>query len=181
MTHRREKLINAILYFAENTKLCGKTKLMKLLYFLDFTHFKQTGKSVTGLDYFAWERGPVPKVLFHEFSKPKPDLYAAIKIVPKGKLQLVVAKRRFDDQYFTPREKRILEQLAFIFVDANADQMSESTHLFNQPWHKTRTEKGESEQIDYLLAVDGKNSLPYEQAKERMEEISEMHRIFGVT
>jgi hypothetical protein len=32
-THR-EKLINAIVYFASNTKYCGKVKLFKLLYIL---------------------------------------------------------------------------------------------------------------------------------------------------
>ena len=68
ITHHREKLINAIIYFATHTKYCGKTKLLKLLYFLDFSHFKRTGKSVTGLDYFAWGMGPVPKELFKELS-----------------------------------------------------------------------------------------------------------------
>jgi hypothetical protein len=57
VTHHREKLINAIIYLADHTRYCGKTKLLKLLYFLDFSHFKQTGKSVTGLDYFAWQMG----------------------------------------------------------------------------------------------------------------------------
>jgi hypothetical protein len=46
ITNQREKLVNAIIYFCHNTKYCGKTKLMKLLYFLDFIHFKQTAKSV---------------------------------------------------------------------------------------------------------------------------------------
>ncbi len=69
VTHHRAKLINAIIYFANRTKYCGKTKILKLLYFLNFTHFKQTSKSVTGLDYFAWEMGPVPKVLFEERSE----------------------------------------------------------------------------------------------------------------
>ena len=41
--HHREKLLNAIVYFANHTKSCGKTKLYKLLYYLDFTHFKETG------------------------------------------------------------------------------------------------------------------------------------------
>ena len=44
VTHHREKLINAIIYFAEKTRYCGKTKLLKLMYFFDFTHFKQTGE-----------------------------------------------------------------------------------------------------------------------------------------
>ena len=29
--HSREKLLNAVVYFATNTKFCGKTKLYKLL------------------------------------------------------------------------------------------------------------------------------------------------------
>ena len=37
--HNREKLINSIIYFISNTKYCGKTKLFKLLYYLDFMHF----------------------------------------------------------------------------------------------------------------------------------------------
>ena len=60
ITHRKEKLFNAIVYFVKNTKYCNKTKLMKLLYYLDFWHFKETGASVTGLDYYAWDFGPYP-------------------------------------------------------------------------------------------------------------------------
>jgi len=56
----REKLVNAIVFFAGNTRYCGKTKLFKLLYLLDFHHFRETGRSVTGLEYRAWKHGPVP-------------------------------------------------------------------------------------------------------------------------
>jgi hypothetical protein len=50
-----EKLINSILYFIKKVKYPGKTKICKLLFNLDFTHFKETGKSVTGLNYYAWK------------------------------------------------------------------------------------------------------------------------------
>jgi hypothetical protein len=50
VTHEREKLINAILYFAHETKYLGKFKLFKLLYLLDFEHFRLTSHSVTELD-----------------------------------------------------------------------------------------------------------------------------------
>ncbi len=52
--HDRAKLLNSIIYFLSNTKSCGKTKLFKLLYYLDFMHFRETGRSVTNLDYYAW-------------------------------------------------------------------------------------------------------------------------------
>src|SRR3972149_1376061 len=74
LSHEREKLINAIIFFADNTRFLGKTKLCKLLYFLDFGHFKETGRSVTGMDYYAWKMGPVPVDLYEEVEAPEPDM-----------------------------------------------------------------------------------------------------------
>jgi len=182
ITHHREKLINAIIYFAKNTKYCGKTKLMKLLYFLDFTHFKQTGKSVTGQDYFAWNMGPVPKDLFEELSgNMKPDMRAAIKELPADKeFQQINPKKQFNAEYFSKKEMKLLKNISFIFKDAKSDLMIESTHLKNEPWDKTLKEKGEFKKIDYMLAVDSdRASLPFDEAKERMEEIAEVHKLFG--
>ncbi len=182
VTHHREKLINAIIYFAAHTKYCGKTKLLKLLYFMDFSHFKQTGKSVTGLDYFAWQMGPVPKGLFEELSgHMKLDMSESIhELEPGEAFQQIRPKKRFDSQYFSKKETKLLEDLAFIFEDAKADTMVESTHLKNEPWDRTLKEKGEFKKIDYMLAIDSDIvSMPYDEAKERLEERSEMHKIFG--
>ena len=66
VTHYREKLIQAIVYLSDNTRHCGKIKLFKLLYLLDFEHFRQTGHSVTGMEYRAWKMGPVPIELVQE-------------------------------------------------------------------------------------------------------------------
>ena len=183
VTHHREKLINAIIYFANHTKYCGKTKLLKLLYFLDFKNFKQTGRSVTGLDYFAWQMGPVPRDLFEELSgNMKPDMRSAVHDLPAGEgFQQIRPKTKFDSQYFSKKEIKLLEDLACIFKDAKADAMVESTHLKNEPWDRTLKEKGEFKKIDYMLAIDSDIvSLPYDEAKERLEERSEMHKIFGV-
>lgn len=182
ITYHREKLINAIIYFANNTKYCGKTKLMKLLYFLDFMHFKRTGKSVTGLDYFAWMMGPVPKDLFQELSgNMKPDMKAAIRELPADKeFQQISPKKRFNADYFSKKEMELLENISFIFKDAKADLMIESTHLKNEPWDRTLKEKGEFQKIDYMLAVDSDIvSLSFDEAHERMEEISEVRKLFG--
>ena len=180
-THHREKIINAIIYFARKTKYCGKTKLLKLLYFLDFSHFNRTGKPVTGLDYFAWEMGPVPKELFEELSgNMKPDMKNSIHELPAEGFQQTRPKKNFDDRYFSKNEMQLLEEISCIFKDAQADAMVESTHLKNEPWEKTLKEKGAFQKIDYMLAIDSEIvSLPYDEAKERMEERSEMYKIFG--
>lgn len=183
ITNHRKKLINAIVFFARNTRKCGKTKLLKLLYFLDFWHFKQTGRPVTGLEYFAWEMGPVPKELFTELTgNMRPDMNAAIHELDAGsEFQKVRPRAEFDDRYFSGRELRLLKELSFIFHDADAKDMVESTHLLNEPWDKTLRSKGAFSKIDYLLAVDGADeSLPYEEARERMEEREQMYEVFGV-
>lgn len=181
-TYQRERLINAIIYFARNTKYCGKTKLMKLLFYLDFSYFKQTGKSVTGLVYEAWPMGPVPCVLFNEISDMKPDMAKKIAIKPIERFQKIIAKKPFDKNVFTPRQLKLLEEISFTFKEAKAEDMTEVTHLPNEPWHKTIKNKGKRAKIDYLLAIDGSEKcLDKDEACEIMNEVSEMHNIFGTT
>ena len=79
-SHSREKLLHAINYFAYNTKYCGKVKLFKLLYFLDFQHYMEVGRSVTSTEYFAWKMGPVPVALQDEFENPSGDMLDAMNV-----------------------------------------------------------------------------------------------------
>ena len=182
ITHQREKLINAIIYFAESTKYCGKKKILKLLSELDFEHFKQTGRSTTGLDYSAWPMGPVPSELFEELSgRMRPDLAKAINILPAGKLQKIIPKKQFSSKYFTKREKKLLSNFVEIFKDATAEQMEASSHREGGPWDRTVKEKGLQQPIDYFMALDdSEGSLSHVEATERVRERKEMHQTFGV-
>jgi uncharacterized phage-associated protein len=184
INHNREKLLNALVYFSKKTRFCGKTKLFKLVYFLDFIHFRETGRSITGLNYYAWPKGPVPKDLFLELKQPDKDLQETIALLEQSEeedygLCKIIAKKPFEPKYFSKREKKIMEELSFVFKDALAKNMVEITHLRGTPWDKTMKEKGPGERIDYSLAVDGsKGSLSLEEIKERMSEIKEVTEIF---
>ncbi|NRH29226.1 DUF4065 domain-containing protein [Pseudomonas sp. MS19] len=156
--HEREKLIEAVKFFAQNTKKLGKTKLFKLLYFLDFTHFRDTGRPVTGLKYFAWPMGPVPTKLFEELERPSTDWEGncLFKLVAtqKGNMLTVNTLSKFDPAHFSKRELRILQELAVQFKDADAEQMVEQTHLENLPWHQVYEVQGRrQEHIPYAMAV----------------------------
>lgn len=158
ITHEREKLIEAIIFFAQNTRKLGKTKLYKLLYFLDFEHFKLTGRSVTGLAYNAWPKGPVPVSLHNEIADPQKDLEGAVKFDQKetrnGQMLAVHAKRAFSDRLFSKRELNLLKALAREYRDANSEEMVEATHLENLPWHQVYEKEGKKqEEIPYDLAV----------------------------
>src|SRR5215471_19535742 len=118
----REKLVNAIVFFSQKTKHCHTLKLFKLLNLLDFEHFRQTGRTVTGLRYAAWENGPVPPALFREIKEGvEPDLAAAVTIREQrdefsDKLlkRDIKPKAKFHPGVFTARERNIMNCLAEI-------------------------------------------------------------------
>lgn len=154
----RDKLINAILYFAERTRGLGKIKLFKLLYLLDFEHFRQTGRPVTGMEYRAWKMGPVPAALVQIWDDLDADLAEAMEIRPEKVYDYVrenvIPKRRFDDANFTPRELRILAELAARYADDPSDKMIDVTHAENGAWARVWQDGAGSDQvIDYRLAL----------------------------
>lgn len=157
----RNRLINSVLYFAQNTNFCGKVKLFKLLYLLDFEHFKATGKSVTDLEYQAWELGPVPVALADEWENLPEDLSAAVAIKYEPVISYVRQKIvpnpgvTFERDQLTPRQVRMLEDLATKYKNFTSEQMVELTHEPNGPWDKVwNGSLGSYEKIPYSLAVE---------------------------
>ncbi len=157
-SHEREKLIDAAVYFAEQTKYCGKIKLIKLLYLLDFEHFRQTGRSVTGSEYRAFKMGPVPIGLYQEWDALEPDLAEAIAIQPEKVIdyvrETVVPRRTFDGSHFSRRELALMETLAARFRDDYSQPMVNVTHAESGPWSAIWDNgRGAMERIPYTLAV----------------------------
>lgn len=184
----RDKLTQAVLYFTKNVKNPSKVKIFKLLYFLDFEHFKETGRSVTNLDYFAYDFGPVPKDFYQEVGDntvPK-DFANFLTIVPfaseesgkKGGMFSPKPKAKLDISVFTPREKKILEKLAFIFKEVDASLISDVSHFKNHPWDKTIKTKGKLAKIDYQLAFDSDDTTSLEGALRSSIERQEMIQAF---
>ena len=162
----RDRLINAIVFFAEKTKYCGKVKLFNLLYLLDFEHFRQTGKSVTGSEYHAWKFGPVPSLLIEEWKAPGAGLSSVVRIVEEqstdGERQTVQVREgiRLNVENFTPRQLRIMDELSERYCDVSAPAIPADTQVKNGAWDKVwRAGAGAREKIPYALAVpdDGKD------------------------
>ena len=185
---QREKLVNAIIFFTKKTRHCHKLKLFKLLFFLDFKIFRETGRTTTGLTYFAFERGPVPRTLFDELDAPRDDMRAALLITSSkdtdpeigGNRLDFKARRDFDDGCFTPRELAEMERLAEIFRDALGKTMTDVSHVPGAPWHRVyEVEKRHQALIPYELALDDKpDSITKEQAEQIAEEERELTALF---
>ena len=156
----RHKLINAIVFFAENTQFCGKIKLFKLLYLLDFEHFSHTGKSVTGFEYQAWKFGPVPAALMEEWEGFNPDLAQAVHIESEKEFDYyrqtvkVNAGVSFNDEFFTPRQLSIMQSLANQYSGNYSEPMIDVTHQQNGAWHKVwQNGQGAQKPIPYVLSL----------------------------
>jgi len=177
----KEKLINSILYFTKKVKYPGKTKICKLLFSLDFTHFKETGKSVTGLDYYAWERGPVPKSLFYKLSGDiiSEEFQPYFIIIKRERLHEIFPRQEPNLTVFSKREKRILEEIVEIFKSTKAKDVTEISHLKGKPWDTTLKSRG-SKKIDYMLAIDDTaQSINKEEAKLRQRFIQETYEMLS--
>lgn len=151
-------MINAIIYFANRTRNLGKIKLFKLLYLLDFEHFRQTGRSVTGLEYYAWKLGPVPVALGQEWEEPEPDMAQAVAIEPEKVIdyvrERVIARAEFDDSHFSKRELRIMADLVEQYRDELSHRMIDVTHAENGAWARVwNNGRGLNRPIDYELSL----------------------------
>lgn len=135
-------MLNALIYFSENVTNLSKTKYYKLLNYLDFTHFRQTGRSVTGLEYFAYPRGPLPKALSEEWDNPQQDfnqhLQTTTKTFPNSDKisHILEPQKKFEDSIFTPFELKIMEDLAQKYFAHTAEEMSNDSHFKTGPWHE---------------------------------------------
>lgn len=179
----REKLIQAVVFFASNTAHCGKIKLIKLLYLLDFEHFRQTGRNVTGLDYSAWKLGPVPAAFFQEWEQWQGDFADAIAIQPERvhdhELQKVVPRGDFDDRHFTPRELRLMRELAQRFHDERSQPLINFTHAERGPWSKIwDSGRGFNQHIPYSLAIRDEDTHA-EAIREYADEQASMRAMLG--
>lgn len=162
---------------------------MKLLNFFDFEHFSQTGYPSIGLEYFTFENGPVPKKFWLEIKDASlPDDLRDKVVVNvrewghsnKEMTFLAKANAQVDFAIFTPREKKILDKLAFIYKDATAKQMSQISHEDNMPWEITKREKGLNQIIDYLLAIDEHSEMGKEEAIESLKEHFAATKAFNI-
>ena len=164
-----------MIFCLKNTNNCFKTKLFKLLYFIDFNHFKIKGRPVTCFEYNAWPKGPVPVNLNDEIDNPQTDFkefFNVHKNSPEKKGVQLIPRVKFNEDLFSARELKIMKDICETFKYADSDMMIDSTHLRNDPWDITYNKKNlKQKKIPYTLALDDSpESLTEEELKEIQED-----------
>lgn len=159
------KLKAILLYFGNNTdaKFLGKVKLMKLFYFLDFTHLKEYGSPVTYDTYVKLEHGPIPSTIKNLIDTAAEDidiseLSDTIHFEkPIGiDMYRVLPNRAFtegDKGYFSETELEILVKVCSRFGNKNTKYIEDASHK-EAPWNETKF----LDEIPYTLAAKDSDS-----------------------
>ena len=164
------KLKAMLLFFGTYTdkRLLGKTKLMKLFYFVDFGHVKKYGSPVTYDTYYHLDHGPTPSVIMDLVNEVGDDfdnatLSDVISIEDKDGtlLKRIIPIREFTDEdakYFSETELETMKAVCRRFETVNAKQIEEISHN-DAPWKETKL----PEEIPYTLAIKDKDAVASEE------------------
>lgn len=86
MNIQHEKLLEALRFFSSRVQRPGAVKLLKLLFYLDLIHYRQTGRTVTALHYEPWKFGPVAPEVWRGLKEPSSDLQAYFDVTPAQRI-----------------------------------------------------------------------------------------------
>lgn len=122
-------------------------KLIKLVFLIDEESVKTRGLSVTWLDYYAWEKGPVAPCIYN--IKNSGGLFANYVDVHKNTAdKIVVSPKQLNNEYgqaFSKNELKLIDSVLLKYGHLNADELTEITHSTDGLWYKAKN----SNNIDF--------------------------------
>jgi Protein of unknown function (DUF4065) len=160
-----EKLKELILILAresEGDPNFGAVKLNKELFYCDFLAYQHLGKSITGQEYIALERGPAPKyktTIIHEMTKA-----GDLAIRPHeafGDVQdRAFALREPKLDKFSKDELNLIHRVVHNCHDKSGKELSTMSHKF-LGWRLAH----EKEEIPYSVALGGRREPTLDEIK----------------
>lgn len=100
-----------ILYLASKVDV-GKTKLMKLLYLIDFIAYEKRGKPITNDVYEHWDLGPVPRNIWKRFKELTTGILdQKAEDRNTGKYHKLVPKIATNLAVFTKAEREVIDSV----------------------------------------------------------------------
>ncbi len=146
---------SAVLYFIKycNNKYLHKTKLNKLLYYLDFIHYRDHGRPVTGDIYIHEEYGPVPATVEKVLASLKIANAIDTESMPYKDRELInfslKDESKLDESAFSPEQKILLKNICDEFGGWSTEKIVAQTHL-EAPWFYSKP----LEVVDYAYSRD---------------------------
>lgn len=129
----------AVLYFIKycNNQYLGKTKLNKLLYYLDFISYRDFGSSATGDIYIHKDYGPVPASVDNILAELSlaGDIETSITDYLDGETYnfKITRENSLNEDAFSEEQKNLLRNICDEFSSWSTDKIVNQTHL-EAPW-----------------------------------------------
>ena len=129
------KMRELILYLAarsEQDPRFSSTKLNKLLFYCDFTAYRELGHSITGHSYQKLPFGPAPKAMLPILGQMKRnrDCSESEKDCFGLRQRRVKAERPPEISVFSPEELRLADQIVDDLWESSASEVSDLSHGF---------------------------------------------------
>lgn len=149
-----KKFAEMVVFFTEKLEP-WKTKLNKLLFYADFSMHKQTGFSISGVQYRAIPMGPVPNNFnsIFEYLANNDDVniyYTTFNDGGIGEQFKPNNKRKFNPEHFSEFEITTLNRIADRFKDISTMEIIEMSHK-EKAWIENEAER---KIIDYNYSYD---------------------------
>ena len=132
------KLKNLILHIGANPHVqnLGETKLWKLIYFIDATALRETGRTITGSEFIRYDHGPVPSR--GEKSLKQLSRAGDVSIVQEQfssyRINRVVATGPPAEKVFSAAELALIGRICRAYGNMTATYLSELSHR-EPAWH----------------------------------------------
>lgn len=147
------KLLNAILFFCKGGVI--KTKLNKLLFYVDFKHFQEYAVSITGARYARVPFGPAPDNYLYYFATLIEENAIEVKEIrysDEAVGEEFVAAKEPDLSLFSDSELKILASVKEHFRNYTANRISDLSHE-EKGWKETPNGK--------VISYEYANQLKY--------------------
>jgi uncharacterized phage-associated protein len=152
---KNDRLANVVLYLLRGAPKPGLVKLLKLIYFADFLHYRTHLVSLTGAKYVALTRGPVLDRYEDEFASLEQRGFICVKDVPvvgheKPKQEYMPIGEPNESAFSAP-ERATLDEVLLRYGNKSGYELSEMTHEELAPWKLVYDQKVQGKPIPYTL------------------------------
>lgn len=137
-----DKIGDTVIYLSDKIKPLYKTKLLKLLYFLDEFSVKKHGIPFLNLDYEVWQAGPVCSDIYQEVNEAPNMLADYIELTNDSNGTKVSGRKPFCDDEFSKNEIELMDYLISTFKYSGAQELVDFTHRTTSPWYKVAHQYG---------------------------------------
>jgi putative zinc finger/helix-turn-helix YgiT family protein len=123
-----DKAHSMVLYFADRHPRLSKTKLMKYLFYTDFSHYKKNGYSLSGMPYQKLPFGPVPYI--HGLLLDALCEAGKVSLLPLETCDGVYVQSlvKPDLSIFSDEELETMDRVIQYFRSFNAKEVSDYSH-----------------------------------------------------